>query len=90
MTLYLYKIGTAVPVMVFENAIAYSDGQVITEERTADGSSAIVYGPFAENCEVSSLPDCSEALFAKWREDHPTQEERLYAIEAAIERGQSL
>lgn len=90
MKLYLYKIGTAAPVMAFDNAISYSDSRVMTEERTADGSSTIVYGPFAENCELSSLPDCSEALFSKWREDHPTQEERLSAIESAIERGMSL
>ena len=60
MTLYLYKTGTAVPALVIENAVSYTADRVITEN-------GAVYGPFAEDCELSGLPDCSEALREKWR-----------------------
>ena len=60
MDLYLYKIGSSVPVLTIENVVSYTDNEI----RTADGSA---YSPLAEDCELSSLPDCSEALREKWR-----------------------
>lgn len=63
MDLYLYKIGTNVPVLTIENVVSYTDNQAVTE----DGG---VYGPFAEDVELSSLPDCSETLRAQWRRQH--------------------
>lgn len=63
MNLYLYKIGANVPVLTIEDVTSYTDNEV----RTADGS---VYSPLAEDCELSSKPDCSEALRADWRRGH--------------------
>ena len=63
MNLYLYKTGTSTPVLTIENAVSYTADQAVTE----DGG---VYGPFAEDVELSSLPDCSETLRADWRRQH--------------------
>lgn len=67
MDLYLYKTGTTVPVLTIENVVSYTDNRAETE----DGA---VYGPFAEDCELSSLEDCSETLRAKWRREHCLQD----------------
>lgn len=77
MTLYVYKTGTDVPVLTIENAVSYTDSRA----ETADGG---VYGPFAEDVELSSLPDCSETLRADWRGDHPSAEERMEELEALV------
>lgn len=77
MTLYLYKTGTSTPVLTMENVVSYTDSQA----ETADGG---VYGPFAEDCELSGLPDCSETLRADWREAHPSAEERVEELEALM------
>lgn len=77
MTLYLYKTGTNVPVLAIENAVSYTDNQAAAEDGT-------VYGPFAEDVELSSLPDCSEALRARWRREHPSAEERVEELEALM------
>ena len=77
MTLYLYKTGTAAPALVIENAVSYTADRVITEN-------GAVYGPFAEDCELSGLPDCSEALREKWRAGHPSAEERMEELEALV------
>jgi len=63
MNLYLYKTGTNTPVLTIENVTAYTDNRAETEE-------GAVYGPFAEDVELSSLPDCSETLRAQWRRKH--------------------
>lgn len=63
MDLYLYKTGTSTPVLTIENVVSYTDNRAETE----DGA---VYGPFAPDCELSSLGDCSEALRAKWRREN--------------------
>ena len=63
MDLYLYKTGTSTPVLTIENVVSYTDNQAVTE----DGG---VYGPFAEDVELSSLPDCSATLRAQWRREH--------------------
>lgn len=80
MTLYLYRTGTAVPALTMEHVESYTDSRAVTEDGT-------VYGPFGADCELSSLPDCSETLRADWRrahclEDYPelmTLEERRAA-----------
>ena len=63
MNLYLYKTGTSTPVLTMENVVSYTDNRAVTE----DGG---VYGPFALDCELSSIPDCSETLRADWRRGH--------------------
>ncbi len=63
MTLYLYKTGTNTPAMTIENVTSYTDNEARTEE-------GAVYGPFAGDVELSSKPDCSEALRAEWRRAH--------------------
>ena len=63
MNLYLYKTGTSTPVLTIENVVSYTADQAVTE----DGG---VYGPFAEDVELSSLEDCSETLRADWRRQH--------------------
>lgn len=77
MTLYLYKIGTSAPLLTLEDVASYTADQAVTE----DGA---VYGPFAGDCELSSLPDCSETLRADWRRTHPTQEDRMEELEALM------
>lgn len=67
MTLYLYKTGTAVPVLTIENAVSYTDNRAVTED-----------------VELSSLEDCSEALRAKWRREHPGAEVRVDELEAVL------
>lgn len=77
MTLYLYKTGTNTPVLTIENVVSYTAGKAVTEDGT-------IYGPFAEDCELSSLPDCSETLRADWRRGHPSQEDRMEELEALV------
>lgn len=77
MMLYLYKTGTAVPALTIEKAVSYTADRAETEDGT-------VYGPFAGDCELSSLADCSEALRAKWRREHPSAEERVEELEALV------
>lgn len=55
MTLYLYEIGTAKPVLTVENARSYTADSVTA----ADGT---VYAPLAEGYELSGKADCSETL----------------------------
>lgn len=73
MTLYLYDSGTKKVLLTMEKVVSYTETRVITEEA--------VYGPFAEGCELSSLPDCSETLLADWRQENPGTEERLEGLE---------
>lgn len=73
MTLYLYRTGTAEPVRRFDRVRSYTDGKVVT-----DGG---VYAPLAEDCELSSLPDCSETLRAAYRARNPGLEARLMELE---------
>jgi len=72
MTLYLYRIGTSVPVMFLENVESYTSSRIVME----DGS---VCSPLAEDCELSSLPDCSETLRGKW-----SNEERVEELETLV------
>ncbi|MBP3509417.1 hypothetical protein [Oscillibacter sp.] len=76
MDLYLYRIGTAEPLLRFEKALSYTDSRVVTEEG--------VYEPLAENCELSSLPDCSETLRTDWAASYPSQETRIEQMESLM------
>lgn len=90
MTLYLYKTGTGVPVLTIEHVVSYTDNRAETEE-------GAVYGPFAPDCELSSLPDCSETLRADWKREHQEGgarlemlEQKMSELEAAIKKGMML
>ena len=54
MTLYLYKLGTSLPVLTVKNARSYTADSVTAE----DGA---VYKPLAEDYELSGKADCSES-----------------------------
>lgn len=77
MTLYVYKIGTNIPVLTVENAQSYTADSVTA----ADGA---VYKPLAEDYELSGKADCSETLRANYRATHPTQETRLEELEELV------
>lgn len=74
MTLYLYRIGTAQPVLCMEPVKTYTADSVTLE----DGR---IYAPLSEDCELSSLPDCRETLRKDWRETHADTEERVAQLE---------
>ena len=77
MTLYLYRVGTPIPVLTMEQVTGYTANSVETE----DGS---VYSPLADDCELSSLADCSETLREAWRESHPSDETRIEELETLV------
>ena len=77
MTLYVYKIGTNIPVLTVENAQSYTADSVTAE----DGA---VYKPLAEDYELSGKADCSETLRADYRAAYPTQETRLEELETIV------
>lgn len=77
MTLYLYRAGTNVPLLAMEDVASYTADRALA----ADGT---LYGPFGEECELSSLPDCTETLRADWRRMHPSQEARMEELEALV------
>lgn len=81
MKLYLYKIRTSVPVLTIENVQSYTADSVTALNE--DGAT-VVYTPLAEDCELSSLPDCSEALRAAWREANPDDLSRIEELEALV------
>lgn len=77
MDLYLYKIGTNTPVLTIEDVVSYTADRAVTEDGT-------IYGPFAADVELSSLEDCSEALRAKWRAEHPEPEEEVRRLREQV------
>lgn len=77
MTLYLYRIGESVPLLTFENAISYTDNEVVLQ-------SGAVCAPLATDCELSETPDCTGTLRADWRRDHCSTEDRIEALEALM------
>lgn len=81
MTLYLYRIGTEVPVLTIENVQNYTADSVTA--KNAEGN-PIVYSPLAADCELSSKADCSETLRAAWREANPDGETRIEELEALV------
>lgn len=81
MTLYLYKIGTVVPTLTIENVQSCTADSVTAVNE--DGGT-VVYAPLAADCELSSLPDCSEALRAAWRAANPDDLTRIEELEALM------
>ena len=76
MTLYLYRMGTPIPVTVLKNVRTYTGGEIVTADA--------VYSPIAEDLEFSSLPDCSETLRADWNDAHPSDRQRLEELEELL------
>lgn len=81
MTLYLYRIGTGIPVLTIENVQSYTAERVTALD---EAGNSVVYAPLAEDCELSSKADCSETLRAAWREANPDGETRLDELEALV------
>lgn len=54
MTLYLYRIGTEVPILTIENVQNYTADSVTA--KNAEGN-PIIYSPLAADCELSSKAD---------------------------------
>lgn len=86
MTLYLYRIGTEVPVLTIENVQNYTADSVTA--KNAEGN-PIVYSPLAADCELSSKADCSETLRAAWREANPDGETRIEELASSLASVQS-
>ena len=76
MTLYLYMTGESKPRLTLENVLSYTDSVVVTTEG--------VYGPLAEDCELSETADCTGTLREDWRNMHPDQQTRLDELEALV------
>lgn len=81
MTLYLYKIGTSVPVLTIDNVQSYTAERVTAQN--GDGNT-VTYSPLAEDCELSRKADCSEALRADWRAEYPNEKTRLEELETLV------
>ena len=79
MTLYLYKIGTSVPVLTIDNVQSYTAERVTAQN--GDGST-VTYSPLVEDCELSRKADCSEALRADYRAANPDEGTRLEELTA--------
>lgn len=71
MTLYLYKTGTAAPVLTIENVQSYTAERVTALDNQGN---VVTYAPLAEDCELSGKADCSETLRQAWQEAHPGAE----------------
>ena len=80
MTLYLYRIGEAVPCLTIEHAVSYTDAEVTA----VINGETVVYTPLAEDCELSTKQDCSETLRADWRSAHPSVQIRIEELEALM------
>lgn len=81
MTLYLYRIGTAAPLLRLERVQSYTAERVTALD---EAGNAVIYAPLAEDCELSSEPDCSEALREAWREANPDGKTRLDELEELV------
>lgn len=77
MKLYLYRQGTQEPLLTMDNIVSYT-------AKSATAEDGRVYGPFAGDCELSSKADCSETLRADWREENPSETERVEALELLV------
>ena len=77
MELYLYDTVADEVRMKLEDVASYSADQI----RLKNGA---VYGPLAENLEMSATPDCAGTLRADWRRDNPNTETRLEELEALL------
>ena len=70
-------------------SLSYRDGGAPAEARAraelhSGARDGVVYAPLAEDCELSSKPDCSEALRAAWREANPDGKTRLDELEELV------
>ena len=91
MNLYLYRLGESTPLLEIKDVANYTADAVVTE-------SGETYAPLAEDCELSSVPECTETLRADWRKRYPSQETRLEELEELVcrvarrrvERGEEL
>lgn len=77
MNLYLYRLGESTPLLEIKDVANYTADAVVTE-------SGETYGPLAEDCELSSVPECTETLRADWRMRCPSQETRLEELEELV------
>ena len=77
MNLYLYRLGENVPILEIEDVTDYTEDTVTTK-------TGGTYGPLAEDCELSSVPECTETLRADWRKRCPSQETRLEELETLV------
>lgn len=74
MTLYLYQTKSHQLLTVLRGILSYTDTIATAEDGT-------IYGPFAENCELSETQDCTGTLRADWRSTHPSTDARLEELE---------
>lgn len=74
MNFYLYRMGETAPLLEIEDVAEYTADAVVTE-------TGETYGPLAKDCELSSVPECTETLRADWRKRYPSQETRLEELE---------
>ena len=74
MNLYLYRLGESTPLLEIEDVKDFTADTVTRK-------SGETYGPLAADCELSSVPECTETLRADYRTAHPTQETRLEELE---------
>lgn len=77
MNLYLYRLGDSTPLLEIKDVASYTADAVVTE-------SGETYEPLAEDCELSSVPECTETLRADWRKRCPSQETRLEELEELV------
>lgn len=77
MTLYLYRLSGKLSPVVIENVAEYTASHVLC-------SDGVVYEPLSDDCELSSLPDCSETLRADWRAANPSTQSRIDDLEALV------
>lgn len=77
MNLYLYRQGEAIPLLEIQDVADYTADAVVTE-------SGETYGPLAADCELSSVPECTETLRANWRKRCPATETRLEELEELV------
>lgn len=81
MKLYLYRCGTRNPLLTIEHVQSYTARRVTALD---EEENTVIYAPLAEDCELSSKEDCSEALRAAWREANPDEKTRLEELEALV------
>lgn len=77
MNLYLYRLGESTPLLEIEDVKDYTADTVTRK-------SGETYGPLAADCELSSVPECTETLRADWRKRCPSQETRLEELEELV------
>lgn len=77
MKLYVYHVGTCVPTLTIEDVVSWTSNKIVT----ADGT---IYGPLAEDVELSETPDCIGTLRADWEASHPSFNADIAALKSVI------